>query len=114
MYCSKCGAPNTEEASFCSQCGCGLGVTQNTSGKRQKSPGESAAVTSLVLGILGLMILPIFGPFALYQSGKAKKLGYTGGMATAGQVLGWVGTAYCLLFVFVLLISMIAAITSAF
>ena len=51
--------------------------------------GRSHAETALILGILGLVVLPVLAPFAIWQAGKAEKLGVP---ATAGRVLGWVGT----------------------
>ena len=51
---------------------------------------------SLILGILGVTVLPFLGPFALWQATKAEKLG---GRATAGKVLGWVGIVMLVLMV---------------
>lgn len=51
---------------------------------------------SLVLGILGVTVLPILAPFAVWQASKAEKLG---GRATAGKILGWVGVAVLILMV---------------
>ena len=63
--------------------------------RREKAPG---AVASLVLGILGIVICGLLAPFAWQQGRKAEALaraeGYDGeGMATAGKVLGIIGTA---------------------
>ena len=52
-------------------------------------PGSGAATTSLVCGIVGLFFLGIaLGIIAIVQGNRAKKLGYPGGKATAGIVLG--------------------------
>lgn len=51
---------------------------------------------SLILGILGVTVLPFLGPFALWQATKAEKLG---GRAAAGKVLGWVGIVMLVLMV---------------
>ncbi|MCD1145342.1 DUF4190 domain-containing protein [Kocuria sp. LUK] len=56
----------------------------------QALEGRSRAETALVLGILSVVVLPLLGPFAVWQAGEAEKLGVP---ATAGRVLGWVGTA---------------------
>lgn len=64
------------------------------------------ATTSLILGIVGLVCCPIAGPFALFIGKKeldAIKAG-TGletdrGMATAGMVLGILGTVYLVIVV---------------
>jgi len=51
--------------------------------------GSGAATTSLVCGIVGLFFLGIaLGIIAIVQGNRAKKMGYKGGMATAGIVLG--------------------------
>jgi hypothetical protein len=57
------------------------------------------AVPSLVLGILGVTICALCAPFAIWQGNQAKHAIANsggqyggGGMATAGQILGWVGT----------------------
>ncbi|WP_211489818.1 DUF4190 domain-containing protein [Georgenia thermotolerans] len=52
---------------------------------------NSAATLSLVFGILGVVLLPILAPFALWQASKAEKLGKS---ATAGKVLGWIGVVF--------------------
>ena len=68
---------------------------------------SSKATTALILGIVGLVCCPLCGPFAWYmgnQEGKAIKAGQSSpagqGLATAGMILGILGTAYL---VFVLL-----------
>lgn len=52
---------------------------------------NSAATLSLVFGILGVVLLPILAPLALWQASKAEKLGKS---ATAGKVLGWIGVVF--------------------
>lgn len=52
--------------------------------------GQSAATTSLVLGIIGLFAFGIvLGPLAIFFAGKAERNGVP---ATAGKVLGWIVT----------------------
>ena len=54
--------------------------------------GEKAATGSLVCGIISLFCAGfILGIIAIVQGNKAKKLGYSGGKATAGIVLGVIG-----------------------
>ncbi|HEX2054232.1 MAG TPA: DUF4190 domain-containing protein [Actinomycetota bacterium] len=85
-------------------------------------PNNSKAVTSLVLGIVGLVIwiIPLIGYFialgcaiaAIVLGSKAKKeISASGGtqggagLATAGFVLGWIGVAFAIIgFVFGVLI----------
>lgn len=61
---------------------------------QQQVQAAKSADTSLVLGILGVVMLPILAPFAVWQAYKSEKLG---GRATAGKVLGWVGVALLVL-----------------
>lgn len=61
---------------------------------QQQDQAARSSEASLVLGILGVVILPILAPFALWQAYKSEKLG---GRATSGKVLGWVGVALLIL-----------------
>lgn len=60
----------------------------------QQVQAAKSSEASLVLGILGVVILPILAPFALWQAYKSEKLG---GRATSGKVLGWVGVVLLIL-----------------
>ena len=61
----------------------------------QEVPGKGAAIASLVLGIIGLVVaLFVFGPVGailgivgVVMASKAKQQGFEGGMRTAGFVL---------------------------
>ena len=69
---------------------------------------NSAATLSLVFGILGVVLLPILAPLALWQASKAEKLGKS---ATAGKVLGWIGVVFLaigVIFFLILLIGLAA------
>jgi len=58
---------------------------------------NSAANISVICGILGNIIAgPIFGTIAIFQGRKAKRLGYPGGKATAGIVLGVIAIIFWL------------------
>jgi len=58
----------------------------------QAQPGKGAATGSLVCGIISVFFAGlILGIIAIAQGRKAKRLGYIGGMATAGIVLGIIG-----------------------
>ncbi|MCL2366807.1 MAG: hypothetical protein FWC75_07165 [Oscillospiraceae bacterium] len=60
-----------------------------------------SAIISLVCGILGNIIGgPIFGLIAIFQGRRAKMLGYPGGMATAGIVLGIIAIVFWLFAMF--------------
>ena len=100
MYCAKCGEQNTEDSSFCGNCGAAL--TQPTS--LPQRPLETMrtsglAVASLVLGIIGFIInflgilAIILGAVAISQTGKNPNLKGRG-MAVAGLVLGIIVIAF--------------------
>ena len=61
-----------------------------------------AATSSLVCGIVGLLVAGIIlGIIAIAQGNKAKQLGYQGGKATAGIVLGIIDIVLVVLFLIV-------------
>ena len=60
----------------------------------QKHPADGKATASLVCGIIGLFVVGlILGIIAIAQGSLAKKMGYPGGKATAGIVLGVIDIA---------------------
>jgi len=72
------------------------------------SPQANGAATgSLVCGIIGFFVAGlILGLVAITQSKKAKRLGYVGGKATAGMVLGVIDViAWAILVVLMLIAS---------
>ena len=115
MTCS-CGAQIAEGTNYCAICGASILQNQQPyQGQpypgQQNNPGQpyypnqqnnyqntnnqdnraanSAATASLVCGIIGFFIAGlILGIIAIAQGNKAKRLGYIGGKATAGIVLG--------------------------
>ena len=100
MFCPKCGAENPEVSSFCQKCGAALAQPTPAPAPTPQQPvvmqaGRTSgmAITSLVLGIVGLLFNPlsvlavIFGAVALSQIGKDPTLKGKG-MAMAGLILG--------------------------
>jgi len=61
---------------------------QNASNQNNRA-ANSAATASLACGIIGLIVAGlILGIIAIVQGNKAKRLGYAGGKATAGIIMG--------------------------
>lgn len=67
-------------------------------------PNASTAVAALVLGILGIILCPLLGPVAWVLGRKGEREvdssgGAVGGrsLATAGKVLGMIGTFFILI-----------------
>lgn len=87
-----------------------------------QGPSENApnAVLALVLGIVGVVVCGIAAPFAWMlgkraeQAADADPARYTGkGMATAGKILGMIGTALLALGLIIVIIVVIAAIVGS-
>ncbi|GAA0331101.1 DUF4190 domain-containing protein [Actinoallomurus spadix] len=81
---------------------------------------DSGATTSMVLGILGLVLCGLLAPIALFMGLSAKRRiresgGYLGGdgQATAGVVLGAIGTAIIAIAVVIIVVVLIAAAASS-
>ena len=77
----------------------------------QSPPNADGAVASLVLGILGITICSICAPFAWWQGAKARTAvdasgGALGGrgLATAGWIMGIIGTVIIILGVLLLVV----------
>lgn len=74
-------------------------------------PGNGLATASLVCGILCL-VLPlvslILGIIAIATGASAKNNGFIGGKATAGIVMGIIGTAWNAIYIILLLIGLIS------
>ena len=69
--------------------------------------GRSHADTALILGILSVVVLPLLGPFAIWQAREAEKLGTP---AVPGRVLGWVGTVLLGVLVLFLVLWLVAVV----
>jgi len=90
MYCSKCGAENTEDAKLCSACSWVLASQSTPPAADAKTSG--LAITALVLGILSIFtffitLIPaiIFGIIALVKIGKSSGKLKGSGLAIAGM-----------------------------
>ena len=83
----------------------------STGGQAAPRPRTSGnAIASLVLGIAGLVILPIVPSILAIVLGRSAERDIAGdaslggeGLAKAGIVLGWVGIALCVLGVLILI-----------
>lgn len=82
-------------------------------------PNASSAVTALVLGILGIVLCPLLGPIAWVLGRKGEQEidasgGAVGGrgLATAGKVLGIIGT-FLIVIVVVGLLLLVAGSSAA-
>lgn len=119
MHCTKCGAPNSPGAQFCSNCGNPL-AQQSSATVSATAPGaippqyagtpqtSGKAIGSLICGIINIfplfIVAVILGHLALSDIKKsAGRLGGRG-LAIAGLVLGYLGV------VFIPIILIIAAI----
>jgi hypothetical protein len=111
-YCANCGAPLAEGARFCPSCGAGIGAPPAAAARGT----NGNAIASLVLGIAGLIFIPLIpSVIAIVLGNKAKEEiarepGVGGdGYATAGVVLGWIGVGLCVLGLLALMLLIVAA-----
>jgi hypothetical protein len=105
-FCTTCGTENAENA-FCSNCG--AKVTSNSApaapsgvytppGYVAPQPTNTLSIVSLVTSLLGIGLAGIIcGHIALGPIKRPREQGY--GMALAGLIIGYVGTAFWLLVV---------------
>ncbi|MCL2391513.1 MAG: hypothetical protein FWC66_02755 [Oscillospiraceae bacterium] len=71
--------------------------------ERVERSARVAATISLISGILGNIVAgPIFGTIAILLGTRAKRLGYPGGKATAGVVLGIIALVFWFVSAFLL------------
>jgi hypothetical protein len=102
------GHPQPLTARFCSICGSRMTTMSDIEQKPTTRAGNGFAITSLVLGIFGLLGLIfifsvpaiIFGGVALARANSGRGSGR--GMAIAGLILGIIGTLLSLLLIVVL------------
>ncbi len=102
------GHPQPLTARYCSICGSRMTAMPEAQAEPTARTGNGFAITSLVLGILGLLgvififSVPaiIFGGVALARANSGRGSGR--GMAIAGLVLGIIGTLLSLLLIVVL------------
>jgi len=98
-YCESCGNQLSDLATACPKCGHPRGG--HTAGRM-----EGTAVAALILGIFGVITCPlvlsvpalIVGNQALSKIRQDPTL-QGEGLARAGVILGWVGTAFAVLFI---------------
>jgi hypothetical protein len=125
MFCSSCGTQIDNHAQFCPNCGtkfvqlpaapaseaappppavAPVPVTAQIPSPSIPEKASSQAVTALVLGILGLICCGIMAPIAwILGSSELKKINARissaegKGYATAGKILGIIGTIFLIL-----------------
>ncbi|MGI8674897.1 MAG: DUF4190 domain-containing protein [Thermoleophilaceae bacterium] len=96
------------------------GYPQQVGGAYAEPPNAPGAVASLVLGLIGITFCGLCAPFAWAQGRKAETAAETSGgayggkgMASAGKILGIIGTVFLVLAVVGILLFVIAGIFSA-
>ena len=92
IYCSKCGAPNSESAQFCEKCGRRLGTSVND--VHHQSGNNNEDEPSVGYNILGF-IIPIIG-LILYFSWKDKTPNKAKNILTWSAISFGIGLVYVL------------------
>ena len=104
------GQTGAYEQGYGSQYGAPMAPAANMQYSQQSVDADKAVTLSLVFGILGVVLMPIiFGPLALWQAGKAERLGKP---ATAGKVLGWIGTILAVLSIVAIILFVVLGLAS--
>src|SRR4030043_388958 len=110
MFCPKCGAQIADGSNFCTSCGVAFVRTAAVPPPRPTGivRNSGMAVASLVLGLVGLFVIPpssilaiIFGAVAMNQTNKNPNLKGKG-MALAGLVLGIVAIVFWVILIVIL------------
>ena len=57
MYCINCGKKVKDEDKFCMKCGCKINRINSTNNNQNKEKADGAAITSLVLGLISLLLV---------------------------------------------------------
>jgi hypothetical protein len=123
MYCSRCGVLNPDKAGYCSNCGAQLNqeavldtVITSPLPAAPKSPAPAnlpaggMAIASLILGIIGIFLIPlasilgiVFGSIGIHQASRGQAGGR--GKAIAGLALGIFGLLELVVFFLVIIIA---------
>ena len=94
MFCSKCGAENSEGAKFCSKCGAELGASVGVKPEAESTTGLSANVAGLLCYVLGWItgiIFVVLEKKSTFVKFHAWQSIMTFGVLTVAQlVLGWI------------------------
>ena len=124
MYCKYCGNNIDENSKFCSNCGANIeaepvGNTSSESSPYYSAPdqsqyanytptysqnpneGQSLAIAGFVCSLVSIFCCSIIlGIIGIVLSNMAKSKGYTGGLATAGIVMGIIGLVGAIIVLF--------------
>ncbi len=137
MYCSKCGHPNDDNTTFCTNCGAPL--TEGTANDQAQPavqpqapqqpmpqvqpstsvPGKGLGIASMVLGIVSLVffcVLYLAIPCAIVgiilgivSRNQAKKAGAPTGMSTAGIVCSAIALGILVIVLILTIIGVVGA-----
>ena len=114
-YCTYCGQQLSDLARSCPSCGHPTGAAPTTAAYRQT---EGLAVASLVLGLAGLFVCPVICSIIAvvvgYQARRKLRDDPTldgEGLAKAGIILGWVGTALGIVVIVGIIVAALSGVT---
>jgi hypothetical protein len=81
--------------------------------------GNTSAILALILGIVGIVVLPLVAPFAWWQGVVGKRNVDRGlttenrGLAVAGQVMGIIGTVLLVIYILAIVALIIVGVSSS-
>lgn len=87
VYCQKCGTENSDNATFCKNCG---ESTENI------EINKTSRTVEIILGIMGGIFGLLGGIFALIFSAFAPSVGSLGVSAVLASIVGLIGAAFVL------------------
>lgn len=139
MFCQSCGSQNPDDSKFCLNCGAPLSGSQpmqqpvqpmqqqptmvvniNQESKKDPELGSSYATTSLVCGIISVLLSGIFLPsfilsiVGIKKAGTAKVLGYSGGKRVLGKTLSIIGLILSFVMPWILVFSVLTTGVSSY
>ena len=128
-YCKNCGSLNNDGVQYCASCGAPMQAAQPQQPSypvnnyqqpvQQTVPGKGLGITSMVLGIISLVLFCIWYisiPCAIVgiilgciSKSHAKAVGMKNGMATAGVICSAIAIALAILFIVLIVVGVGAA-----
>lgn len=108
-FCSNCGKEVDDAAVICPSCGCQVGSMQNSSSNQEISGMAIAGlILSFFTAIIGLIVSII-----AFKNAKAEGNNRSKTVALAGIIVGAIEVAFVALYVVIIIVGVVAAVSGA-